>query len=191
MSGNLTVAARSGKAVKFATWSYFRGMGDQRQALARAVVKHDEDAHAAAVDELIGDEVERPAVIRPLGYQHRRPCAQRPLSSAPTTDHETLVAIDSEQALVIYQEALPSQQDVKAPVAEAPALMGQGPQPLPQSCVVWPARMIPHRHSHAADNGARPPLADLEHRTQVSEVAGGGKEKESPSKVPPSGFVEP
>jgi hypothetical protein len=85
--------------------------------------------------------------------------------SAPTADRETLVAIDSEQALVVHQEAFPSQQDVKAPVAEASALMRQGTQPLPQSCVVWPARMIPHRHPLAADNGARPPLAHVERRT--------------------------
>jgi hypothetical protein len=29
-----------------------RGVGDERQALARAIVDHDEDAQAAAVDEL-------------------------------------------------------------------------------------------------------------------------------------------
>jgi hypothetical protein len=97
------------------------------------------------------------------------PPTRRPLSSALTTDRETLVAIDSEQALVVHQEALPSKQDVKAPVAEAPALMRQGTQPLPQSCVVWSARMLPHRHPHAADNarhsrrtqnvGERQPLA--------------------------------
>jgi hypothetical protein len=40
-----------------------RGVGDQGQALARAVVDHREDAEAAAVEELIGDEVERPAVV--------------------------------------------------------------------------------------------------------------------------------
>jgi hypothetical protein len=43
-----------------------RGVGDERQALARAIVDHDEDAQAAAVDELVGSEVERPAVIRAL-----------------------------------------------------------------------------------------------------------------------------
>ena len=32
-----------------------RGVSDQRQALARAVVDYDQDAHPAAVDELIGD----------------------------------------------------------------------------------------------------------------------------------------
>jgi hypothetical protein len=36
-----------------------RGIGNQRQALTGAVVDHDQDAHAAAVDELIGGEVRR------------------------------------------------------------------------------------------------------------------------------------
>jgi hypothetical protein len=35
--------------------------------------------------------------------------------------------------------------------------------------VVRPAGMIPHRHSHAADNPARPPLAHVERRTQTSD----------------------
>jgi hypothetical protein len=48
-----------------------RGIGDQRQALARAVVNHDQDAHAAAVDELIGDEVERKRCFIPI-LQRRR-----------------------------------------------------------------------------------------------------------------------
>ena len=42
-----------------------RGVGDQRQALPRAVVDHRQDAEAPAVEELIGDEVERPALVGP------------------------------------------------------------------------------------------------------------------------------
>ena len=34
-----------------------RGVGHQRQAFARAVVDHDEDAQGAAIDKLIGNEV--------------------------------------------------------------------------------------------------------------------------------------
>jgi hypothetical protein len=32
------------------------GVGDERQALARAIVDHDEDAQSTAIDELIGNE---------------------------------------------------------------------------------------------------------------------------------------
>ena len=157
------LAALDQEAIEFARHPEAgdRCIGDHRQALACAVINHDQNAHAAAVDELIGDEVERPAVIRPLGHQHRRPCAQRPLSSDPTADHETLVAIDSEQALVVHQEALPSQQDVKAPVAEAPALMGQGTQPLPQSGVVRPAAMTGPSFARSRLRCAPAPLAHV------------------------------
>jgi hypothetical protein len=47
---------------------------------------------------------------------------------------------------MVHAEALPSQPDMQAPIAEAPALMGQCPQPQPQSRVVPPAGMISHRH---------------------------------------------
>ena len=63
---------------------------------ARAGVDHGQDAHAATVDELIGDEVERPAVVRPLRNQHRRPRAQSPLAAAPPADHEAHLAIEPE-----------------------------------------------------------------------------------------------
>lgn len=85
-----------------------RGIGDQRQALAAAVIDDDQDAHAAAVNELIGHEVERPAVVRPLRHQHGRPRAQGPLAAAPPADHEALFAIEPEQAFVVHLEALPS-----------------------------------------------------------------------------------
>src|SRR5262245_55027458 len=86
-----------------------RGVGHQRQAFARAVVDHDEDAQAAAIDELIGNEVERPAVIRPLWNCQWRPCAQSPLASAAPADHEALLAIEPKQPLMVHNEALPSQ----------------------------------------------------------------------------------
>ena len=59
-----------------------RGVCHQRQALVRTVISHHQDTHAAAIDELIGDEVERPAVVGPLRDEHRRPRADRPLASS-------------------------------------------------------------------------------------------------------------
>lgn len=83
-----------------------RGVGDQGQAFPRAVVDHDQDAHAAAVEELIGDKVQRPAVVWPLRDEHRCPCAQGPLAAAATANHETFLAIEPEQPLVVYRKAL-------------------------------------------------------------------------------------
>src|SRR6202008_3737166 len=44
-----------------------------------------------------------------------------------------------------------------------------GPQPTPQVCIIRSAGLIPHRHSHAADRPARPPLAHVDRSTQVSD----------------------
>jgi hypothetical protein len=75
-----------------------KAFGENRQTLyyfAGAIVDHDEDAQAAAVEELVGSEVERPALVRPLGDRHGRSRAQRPLAPAPTPDHEALFAVDA------------------------------------------------------------------------------------------------
>jgi hypothetical protein len=101
-----------------------RSVGDQRQALTGAIVHHDQDADATAIEELVGDEVERPAIVWPLWDEHRRPRAQGPLAATSSTDHEAFFAIQPEQAFVVHLEALSSEQNVQSPVAEAPALMG-------------------------------------------------------------------
>jgi hypothetical protein len=71
-----------------------------------------QDAKATTVDELIGDEVKRTAFIRSLAGLDRRPHAHGSFLPALTAHHETLLAIDAEQAFVVRQEALPSQQGV-------------------------------------------------------------------------------
>ena len=78
---------------------------------------------------------------------------------------------------MVHRKALPSQQDVQTPIAEAPTLMGQRSQALSQFCVVRSAAPIPHRHPHAPDRSARPPLAHVERRTQMSDSLslGGGR----------------
>jgi hypothetical protein len=73
-----------------------RGIGDERQAFARAVVDHDQDAHATAINELVGHEVERPPVVRELRRDHRRPRSQGPLAPSSPADREALLAIEAE-----------------------------------------------------------------------------------------------
>ena len=80
-----------------------------------------------------------------------------------------LFAIQPKQAFVVQLKALPSPQDMQTPVAEAAALMGQRAQPMPQLRISRPTATIPHRHPHAPDGFARPPLAHLERSTQVSD----------------------
>jgi hypothetical protein len=47
-------------------------VGDERQALSRAIVDHNEDTQATPIDELMN--------------WHRRPCAQGPLAPAPAVE---------------------------------------------------------------------------------------------------------
>ena len=51
-----------------------RGVGHQRQALAGEVVDHGQDAEAPAAGERVGDEVERPALVRPCGTPSAPAC---------------------------------------------------------------------------------------------------------------------
>jgi hypothetical protein len=70
---------------------------------------------------------------------------------------------------VVHHEALPSQEYEQPSIAEPPARMRQGPQPNTQFGIIRPARAIPHRHPYAPCHPARPPLAQIERRTQVSD----------------------
>jgi hypothetical protein len=101
-----------------------RGVGHQRQAFARAFVDHGQDAEAAAIGELVRDEVERPAVIRRYRHHHRRPGPERPLAATTVTDREPLFPVEPEQFLVVDQIALPPEQNMQAPIAEATAHLG-------------------------------------------------------------------
>ena len=154
-----------------------RGVGDQRQAFAGAVVDHRQDAEAAAVEELIGDEVERPAIVGGERDRHRRPRSHRPLASAPPPHHQPFFPIEPEQPLVVHDIAFAAEQDVQATIAEAPALMRQRLHPLAQTPIVGPRRPVAHRHPADADHRARPPLAHLQRLPEKSDrlSPGGGR----------------
>ena len=63
------------------------------------VIDYGQDTHAAAIDELIGDEVERPVVVGPLRDEHRRPRAERPFAPATAANHEAFLPIEPKQRL--------------------------------------------------------------------------------------------
>lgn len=58
----------------------------QRQAFPREVVDHAQDAEPPAARQGVGDEVQRPALVRPVRQHHWRPRAQGALATAATTD---------------------------------------------------------------------------------------------------------
>jgi hypothetical protein len=107
-----------------------RGVGDQRQAFAREVVDNGENAEAAAVGEGVGQEVEAPALVRPLWDRYRRPRADRSLASAPSAYLQPFLAIETAELLMVHDQALTAHQNKQAAIAEPAADGGQ----LPQAC---------------------------------------------------------
>ena len=70
-----------------------RRVRHQRQALAREVVDHGEDAEPPAAGRAVRHEVEAPALVRAIGQRHRRPGAQRPLAAAASADLQPFLAV--------------------------------------------------------------------------------------------------
>jgi hypothetical protein len=75
------------------------------------------------VPELVGNEVERPALVWQLRHEHRGTRPQGPLAPAAAAHHELFFPIEPKQPFMVHLEALPPQQHMQAPVAEAAAFM--------------------------------------------------------------------
>jgi hypothetical protein len=65
------IAPESGNAVQLAGDPQIRerGVRERSQAFAAEVIDHDQDAEASAVNQCVGDEVERPALVHSAGYR--------------------------------------------------------------------------------------------------------------------------
>jgi hypothetical protein len=101
----------------------------RRLASFHAAIRGVALATASAAHELIGDEIEAPAVVRRRGGRHRRPGTKRPFAPAALLHFQPFLAINPEDALVVHLETLPPAHHVQPPVAEPPALSGDGDEP--------------------------------------------------------------
>jgi hypothetical protein len=120
-----------------------RGVGHQRQALARAIVDNGQDAEAAPVGELSRYEVGRPAFVgRHRNHQHRRPGPDRRLAATSAARRKFLLPIEPEQLLVLDHVALSLEQKMQPPAAEAAALLGDCPHALAKAGIVRPDRLV-------------------------------------------------
>src|SRR6185437_10491152 len=157
------LAAPSDDGIEFAADAQARerGIGHQGQALSREVVHHREDTEPAAVAELVAQEVQRPALVRPLWDRQRNPCSQRSFASTTPADLQAFVAIEASQLLVVHVCPLAADQDQQTPVAEPAADGGKLAQPGAQDRIVGPHAAIPHRGPIRCDHLARPALAHL------------------------------
>ena len=94
-----------------------QSIGHQRQTLAAALLNHGQDSEATAVRELIRHEVERLAVVRRHRHDHGT-LVQSPLVAATATHRKLLLQVGPEQLLVVDHIALPTWQNMQAPLAE-------------------------------------------------------------------------
>src|SRR5262249_32069578 len=139
------------------------------QAFPGAVIEDRQDAEAPAAGELIGDEVERPAVVGHKRHRHRSARSQSPFAAAALPYHQPFLAIDAEQPFVIHDVALPAQQHMQAPVAKAAAFLRQSSQSFAQLRIVRTPRSVADGHSYCPNHRARPPLAHLVGDLQMSD----------------------
>src|SRR5215207_3179347 len=150
-----------------------REVGEDRRALARAVVLQVGGAEPAAVGEAVLGEVERPALVggdrAPRDRQH---AAEPALLPAAAADRELLLLIEPVDELVVGREALATQQLVQPPVAEPAPLAAEGAQALAEPGMVPLApRLALHRRARGADQPAgaasREPVLLLDRRHRL------------------------
>src|SRR5579871_6079723 len=154
-----------------------RRVGDQRQAFAREVVDDGEDAEPSPVRERIRQKVHAPALVGTLRDCHWRPRSNRALAAAAAANLQPLLTIEPAELLVVHGNALTREQDVKPPVAKAPANRRQLAQPRPNSRVIRASAAVSHRRPIGPECRTRPPLADLIRGTKVNDglSPGGGR----------------
>ena len=86
---------------------------------------------ATAVGELVIDEVERPARVRPFFHRDRHPDATGFAAGAALAHRKPFLPIEPVDAVDPRPLALPPQQDEQATIAEPSALIGKAAQPCP------------------------------------------------------------
>ena len=83
-----------------------RNVYHERQAFAGEVINHDQHAETASISQYVGDEVQAPALVRPLRQRHRSPRSKSTFPPGPPPHHQPLLAIEPEQLLVVEADPL-------------------------------------------------------------------------------------
>ena len=101
---HLRLAALDDNLIEFAGYTTARQgrVGNQGQALPGAVVDHAENTQPASVGQLIRYEIQRLALFRCHGQEHRRTRADGALAATAAPYVELLLAIHTEEALVVH-----------------------------------------------------------------------------------------
>lgn len=100
-----------------------RGIDELAHALASVVVDEIEHTEAPPGGELIGDEVERPALVRPRGHGERHPRAGESLTP-PSAHLQLHRPVEPVGALAVHDQTLGGEQSVQQRIAIARVLAG-------------------------------------------------------------------
>ena len=107
-----------------------RGVYLDRSALSREVVDDIQSAKHTAIGQLVGHEVQRPALVRSRRKRKRySPPGRNPLAQTPS-HHQPFVSIKAVHTLVVDLVALAPEQHVKATVPVSRTLASQVEHPL-------------------------------------------------------------
>src|SRR5262245_22293463 len=107
-----------------------------RERLAREVVYNVERSKGPCIGQGVGHEVDRPALVGPLGPGNGPPRSSRNLLPPSSPYGEGLFSVNAIDALAVDPPAFTAEHVVDPPVAEAAALLGPCQDPLPQARIV-------------------------------------------------------
>jgi len=128
------------------------------QALTSEVIDQSQRAEAAAVGELVMDEVHAPALVGSGWLRQRHACESGQLPAAFAAQREALLAVKTLGALVILDETLGLEDIVQD--GRTPAWLESGPmaEALPQSRIVMRCGLILERGAVPAGEAAEAAL---------------------------------
>src|SRR6266850_2536793 len=136
-----------------------RGIHLDGQTLAGEVIDHRQQPKPSPVGQLIADEIQRPALVGPLGRcRFLSPPPGRPLSFA-YAHLQVFLLVDAKDAFVVIAPTFAAQQYPQPSIPEASPLGRTLPQPLPQRLVAGRLGHIVITASGELHQPARPSLA--------------------------------
>ena len=137
-----------------------RGVGDQREILAGAIVDDSEYAKAPPRLEDVREEVQGPALVGKRGHSERGSGARGPLAPAPAFHRQAFFLVQASQLLVVHGDSLTCEHEPDAAIAEAPAL-SRDLAHAPSDLRIVRRALCPHRLRIDADQAAGATLRDV------------------------------
>jgi hypothetical protein len=102
-----------------------REVGQERRAVAPAVIDNTPAAKAAAGPQGIARKVDRPALVAPLGHDQAQAFSLRWSAPMTTAQRQILRPVQAVGLLAVDHQALPAEQRMQSHLAEPPVLPGE------------------------------------------------------------------